>query len=196
MGAIAIVPLHFVSVEHLRLQERYGKERGTRIGEICGLISGWGLFLFWIGIWGSPQPRFAIPVLQNLSVLVPVAGSSIPLLHLILCVLFLVPGAWLAIKGVNRTTLKAAETHRTERVVTTGVYSIVRHPQYLGGLLSHAGISLLLSAWYSLLVTPLMVALIYFISRKEEEELIKEFGKEYEDYRKEVPMLIPRVRRK
>jgi protein-S-isoprenylcysteine O-methyltransferase Ste14 len=196
MGAIATVPVHFLSVEHLKLQERYGKERGTRIGEICGLISGWGFFLFWIGIWVSPQRRFAIPVPQNASVFVPVVGSSIPLLHLILCALFLVPGAWLAIKGVNKTTLRVAETHRTERVVTTGVYSIVRHPQYLGGLLSHAAISFLLSAWYSLIVTPLMVVLIYFISRKEEEELIREFGKEYEDYRKEVPMLIPRVRQK
>jgi protein-S-isoprenylcysteine O-methyltransferase Ste14 len=43
------------------------------------------------------------------------------------------------------------------------------------------GISFLLSAWYSLLSTPLMIALVYLISRKEEEELIKEFGKKYED---------------
>jgi len=56
------------------------------------------------------------------------------------------------------------------------------------------GISFLLSAWYSLLVTPLMVAVVYLISRKEEEELIGEFDKEYEDYRKRVQMLIPRFR--
>jgi len=101
-----------------------------------------------------------------------------------------------AIKGVKETTLKVAETHRTEKVITTGVYSIVRHPQYLGGLLAHAGTSFLLSAWYSLLFIPLIVVLIYLISRKEEEELIKEFGNEYEDYRKKVPMLMPRLRRR
>jgi len=196
LGAIATIPLHFLSVEHLKLQERHGEEKGTKIGEIYGLISGWGFFLFWIGIWVSPQPRFTIPILQNISFFVPVVSSSISLLHLIICALFLVPGAWLAIKGVKGTTLKVAETHRTEKVVTTGVYSIVRHPQYLGGLLAHAGISFLLSAWYSLLVTPLMVVLIYLISRKEEEELIKEFGKEYEDYKKKVPMLMPKLRRK
>lgn len=88
-----------------------------------------------------------------------------------------------------------AETHRTDKIVTTGVYSIVRHPQHLGALLAHAGISFLLSAWYSLLFTPLMIVLIYLISRKEEEELIKEFGKEYEDYKKRVPMLIPKFRK-
>ncbi|UCC58799.1 MAG: isoprenylcysteine carboxylmethyltransferase family protein [Candidatus Bathyarchaeum sp.] len=90
-------------------------------------------------------------------------------------------------------TVKVAETHRTDRVVTTGAYSIVRHPQYFGALLAHVGISFLFSAWYSLIFTPLMVVLIYLISRKEEKELIREFGKEYEDYKKKVPMLIPRL---
>ena len=193
-GLIATVPLHFLSVEHLKLQKRCGREKGTRIGETYGLISGWAFFFFWIGIWVSPQPRFTIPILQNPSVFVPVVSFSIPLLHLIICTPFLVPGAWLAIKGVKETTLKVAETHRTEKIATTGVYSIVRHPQYLGGLLAHAGISFLLSAGYSLLLTPLMVVLIYLISRKEEKELAREFGKEYEDYKKKVPMLMPRLR--
>jgi len=195
LAVIAVTPLHFLSVEHLKLQEKYGKEKGTKIGDIYGLISGWSFFSFWMGIWASPQPRFTVPILQNLSVSVPVISFSIPLFHLIICTFFLIPGAWLAINGVKETTLRVAETHRTEKIVTTGVYSIVRHPQHLGGLLAHVGISFLLSAWYSLLSAPLMAVLIYLISRKEEEELIREFGKEYEDYKKKVPMLIPRLGR-
>ena len=195
LGAIATILLHFLSVEHLKLQDKYGKEKGTKIGEVYGLISGWGFFFFWMGIWGSSQPRFAVPILQHLSVLLPIVNFSIPLLHLIICIPFLILGAWLAINGVKETTLKAAETHRTEKIVTRGVYSIVRHPQYLGGLLAHVGISFLLSAWYSLLSTPLMAVLIFLISKKEEEELIREFGKEYEDYKEKVPMLTPRLRR-
>jgi protein-S-isoprenylcysteine O-methyltransferase Ste14 len=194
LGLTATIPLHFLSVEHLKLQKRYGREKGTKIGEIYGLISGWGFFFFWMGIWFSPQPRFTISFLQDLSVLLPVFDFSIPLLHLIICIPFLVLSAWIAIKGVKETTLKVAETHRTETIVTTGVYSVVRNPQYLGGLLAHVGISFLLSAQYSLLLTPLMVVLIYLISKKEEEELIREFGKEYEDYKKKVPMLIPKLR--
>jgi len=189
-----MIPLHFLSVEHLKLQERYGRQKGIRIGEIYGLISGWGFFLLWIGIWISPQPRFTVPVIQNLLVLLPIIDFSIPLVHLLICVIFLIPGAWLAINGVKETTLKAAETHRTERIVVRGVYLIVRHPQYLGGLLAHAGISFLLSAWYSLVFTPLMVTLVFLISKKEEEELIREFGKEYEDYKAKVPMLLPRLK--
>ena len=194
LGLIAVVPLNFLSVEHVKLQEKYGREKGNKIGEIYGLVSGWGLFLFWVGIWFSPQPRFTIPIFQNLAGLVPFVNFSIPLLHLTICTPFLAAGSWLAIKGVKETTLKVAETHRTEVIVTSGVYSTVRHPQYLGGLLAHAGISFLLSAGYSLLLTPLTVVLIYLISKKEEEELIREFGKEYEAYKKKVPMLVPRLR--
>jgi protein-S-isoprenylcysteine O-methyltransferase Ste14 len=40
-----------------------------------------------------------------------------------------------------------------------------------------------------------MAVIIFLISWKEEEELIKEFGKEYEDYKKKVPMLVPKRRR-
>jgi protein-S-isoprenylcysteine O-methyltransferase Ste14 len=194
LGEILVLPLYFLSLEHTKLQGRYGKKKGTKVGEIFSIISGWGFFLFWIGIWISPQPRFAIPLFQNLSILVPVFNFSTPVLHLLVCLPFLALGSWLGIEGAKETTLKVAETHRTEEIVTKGVYSIVRHPQYVGGLLAHAGICFLLSAWYSLLSTPLMVAIIYLISRKEEEELVKEFGKEYEKYKKKVPMLLAKIR--
>ena len=190
LGASAVVPVHFLSVEHLKLQSIYGKKKGTKIGEILGLISGWGFYIFWMGIWISPQPRFILPFFQNLTTSIPLIGFSVSLLNLIISIIFIMLGAWFGIIGVKQTTLKVAETHRTEKIVTIGVYSIVRHPQYLGGLLAHVGISFLLSGWYSLLVTPLIIALIYLVSKKEEEELIREFGKEYNDYKKKVPMFI------
>jgi protein-S-isoprenylcysteine O-methyltransferase Ste14 len=183
--------LPFLSVEHQKLQGRLGKDKGIKIGNILGLISGWGFFLFWIGIWISPQPK--IPILQNFTFVIPYANFSIYLLFLIPSIVFIVLGAWLGISGVKQTSLKAAEMHRSENIVTTGVYSIVRHPQYLGGLLAHVGVSLLLSALGSFIVTPVMVSLIFLISWKEEKELIREFGKAYNVYKKKVPMLIPKL---
>jgi protein-S-isoprenylcysteine O-methyltransferase Ste14 len=191
-GCIATAPLYFLSLEHLKLIEKYGKEKAKNVGDIYGLVSGWGFFLFWFGIWLSPQARFTIPIFQNLLIRIPVINLTIPFIHLLLFLPFFVVGAWFGIKGVTETTLKVAETHRPERVVTKGVYSIVRHPQYLGGLIAHIGISFLLSALYSLLATPIVILLIYFISRKEEDEMTKEFGDEYADYRQKVPMLLPR----
>lgn len=195
LGVIATVPLYFLSVEHLKLQERYGKEKGNKIGESLGIISGWGFFLFWFGIWISPQPRFTTPILPNLSFSIPLINFSIPLVHLIIFTPLFIVGAWFGIKGVEQTTLQTAETHRPEKIATTGVYSIVRHPQYFGGFLAHVGISFLFSASYSLLSTPLMAAIIYIISWKEERELTREFGKQYEEYKKKVSMFAPRLRR-
>jgi protein-S-isoprenylcysteine O-methyltransferase Ste14 len=195
LGELLVLPLYFWSLEHRKLQQKYGTAKGTRIGDALGLISGWGFFLFWIGIWVSPQPRFTVPVFQNLSIFVPIFSFSISLIQLLIFVPFFVLGAWLGIEGTKGTSMKVAETHRSEKVVTKGVYSIIRHPQYVGGLLAHIGISFLLSAWYSLLSTPLMIVVMYLISRKEEIELVNEFGEDYENYRKRVPMLIPQFRK-
>jgi len=68
LGFLAIIPPYFLSLEHFKLEEKYGKARGKRIGEILGMISGWGFFLFWFGIWLLPQDRFVIPFLQDFSI--------------------------------------------------------------------------------------------------------------------------------
>jgi protein-S-isoprenylcysteine O-methyltransferase Ste14 len=191
-GAIVVVPIHFLSVEHIKLQDKYGEKKGKKIGEILGLISGWGFFLFWVGIWILPQPRFNFPPFQNLSALISFAGFFIGVFNLLFSLPFILLGAYLGIFGVKQTTMKVAEIHRTEKIVTYGLYSKVRHPQYLGGLLAHLGASILLSSLFSLLITPLMILLIYLVSKKEEKELIKEFGESYETYKKNVPMFIPK----
>lgn len=192
-GFIAIMLPYSLSLEHLKLEEKHGKEKGKKIGEIYGVISGWGFFLFWLGIWLSPQDRFIIPFFKDFSIQIPILSLTIYLVNVLIFIPFFILGAWFGIKGVIHTSLKVAETHRAERIATTGVYSIVRHPQYLGGILSHIGFSFLLLGMCSLLVTPLVIALIYSISWKEETELTKEFGQEYADYKRKVPMLIPEV---
>jgi protein-S-isoprenylcysteine O-methyltransferase Ste14 len=135
-------------------------------------------------IWGTSGIYFAL-AFGYLSL-------TIPIFHLLLSFLFLLPGAYLGIKGVTEIGLKVAETHRAERVISTGVYSRVRHPQYLGAILSHIGVSFLLSAYFSLLVTPLVIVINWILCWKEEKELVKEFGDDYIDYQNKVPMLFPR----
>ncbi len=192
-GIIAELPIYFLSVEHLKFQEKYGEKKGLKITKIYGLISGWGFFIFLFGIWISYQPKFEIPIfLYNLNLL----GYLIPLFHLTMSIPLILIGGWFGIVGVKKVTLKVAETHRPKEVIKTGIYSKIRHPQYFGAILAHIGISFLLSSLYSMLSTPIVVFVIYLFSWKEEKELVREFGKEYEDYKKTVSMLIPRVRSK
>jgi len=194
-GVIVAIPFLFLSYEHVKLWEKYGKEKGAKIGEIYGSISGDLIFISFIGIFLSPQPRFIVPVLKNLLIPVPVINFSVPLIHLIISIPFVLPGVWLLINAVKGLSRKVSETHRVEKVVTTGIYSIIRHPQHLGWFLVQVGFTFLLSGWYALLASPLIFGLLYLISLKEEAELTKEFGKEYEEYKRKVPMFVPRLRK-
>jgi protein-S-isoprenylcysteine O-methyltransferase Ste14 len=191
-----MLPIHFRSVEHQQLRRKYGKEKADRVGSLLGMISGWGFFIFLFGVWLSPQPRFVIPSFEDLSIVIPIVNFSIPLLHLILSIPFIAVGAWFGIAGVKATGLRVAETHKPESVVSDGIYSHIRHPQYFGAILAHLGITLLLSSLYSLIYTPFVILYNYLVARKEEKELAREFGKQYEDYRKRVPMLRPIVGRR
>ena len=190
LGMIAIVPIHFVSVEHERLEQKYGTEKGKKLGSIFGMVSGWGIFIFMIGLWISPQPRFYLVVYQ------PTSFSYIesPFVQFIVAIALIIPGAWLGIKGVSDIGLEPSETHRSRKIINTGLYSRMRHPQYTGAMLSHIGMTFLFSALYSLLVTPFVIIINYILCWKEERELVREFGEEYESYRKSVPMFIPRFR--
>ncbi|GAH30996.1 unnamed protein product [marine sediment metagenome] len=195
LGMCSMVPLHFLSVEHLKFQIKYGKDKGNKITAILGLTSGWGFFTFWFGIWISPQPMFITPIFQNFVISIPIINFSIPLFHLLVSIPFILMGAWFRIVSVRLTTLKVAETHRTEKIVSTKMYSVIRHPQYFGGILAHIGISFLLSSFFSLLITPVIILLNFLVAWKEEKELVKEFGKIYEDYKKNVPMFVPKLRK-
>jgi protein-S-isoprenylcysteine O-methyltransferase Ste14 len=194
IGIISIMPIYFLSLEHSKFQDKYGKERGLKFTTVFGMISGWFFFIFLFGIWISPQLRFVIPIFQSLVLVIPVVNVSIPILHIVLSIPLIIPAIWYGIIGVKKLTLKVAETHRPDKIVSTGIYSKIRHPQYFGAILAHFGFSILFSSLYSLLSSPLILVLIYIISWKEEKELLVEFGKEYEEYRKNVPMLIPRIR--
>jgi len=195
LGMCFMVPFHFLSVEHIKFQKKYGTDKGNKITGILGLTSGWGFFIFWFGIWISPQPRLIIPFMQNPSIIIPFINFSIPIFSLLISVPFILIGAWFGIVSVRETSLKVAETHRTEKIVSTKIYSLIRHPQYFGGILAHIGISFLLSSLFSLILTPLVILLNFLVAWKDEQELIKEFGIDYEKYKEKVPMFFPKLKK-
>jgi len=78
-------------------------------------------------------------------------------------------------------------------LVTTGLYSRVRHPQYSGLLLVTIG---LLVQWPTIITAvmwPVLAFAYYRLAKKEEAEMEKEFGEAYRKYREKVPMFIPRI---
>jgi len=83
---------------------------------------------------------------------------------------------------------------RDNRLITSGVYGLVRHPLYLAGILIFT-----FNPYITVnTLTITLLADLYFIfgAFVEEHRLEKRFGSEYIEYRKKVPRLVPRVRRK
>ncbi len=81
----------------------------------------------------------------------------------------------------------------TTVLVDSGIYSIVRHPQYLAGIL--IGIALPLIAQHWLVILPGLVAVIIYYTDtfSEEAKNLAKFGEAYERYMATVPRLNPVV---
>jgi protein-S-isoprenylcysteine O-methyltransferase Ste14 len=76
-------------------------------------------------------------------------------------------------------------------LVTKGIYSQVRHPQYLGLILLTAGIAFLWPTFSTLVMWPILVFLYYRLAKEEEGVLEVRFGQEYVEYRRKVPRFVP-----
>ncbi len=116
-----------------------------------------------------PQPRLSWPLPAGI-------GASLTLLI-----------AMVAIRVMARRELGAFPVLRQKsNLVTTGIYSRVRHPMYLSNILLAIGSALLFRGIHALLCVPIWtlcyVILIFF----EEKGLAEEHGEEYREYRKKV----------
>lgn len=81
-----------------------------------------------------------------------------------------------------------------DQLMTDGVYSRVRHPQYTGFFLIVFGEGVV--HWptiVSLAAFPIIVIAYTLLAKKEERDMIAKFGDEYREYQRRVPMFIPRT---
>jgi protein-S-isoprenylcysteine O-methyltransferase Ste14/ferredoxin len=76
-------------------------------------------------------------------------------------------------------------------VVDTGLYGIVRHPQYLGCMLMMLASILVSQHWLSVIVGVPLALWLFTEIPKEENGLILKFGDDYRHYMQKVPRLNP-----
>ena len=85
--------------------------------------------------------------------------------------------------------------NKVMRLVDTGPYKIVRHPQYICGIIFVIGWFLIWGAVYCIYLIPLITLLAIVQAFIEEKYILeKEFGEEYRKYRKRVGMFFPKIR--
>ena len=109
-------------------------------------------------------------------------------------------GALLGIPTVTaffRSQGTPVPTSPPPKLITTGLYGCIRNPMALGLLLLLEGLGFYFGS-LSLIVffAPLPIVLYaIYIKAVEEPELALRFGREYLEYKKRVPMFIPRLKK-
>jgi len=95
--------------------------------------------------------------------------------------------------SATRTTGKVG----ADELVTTGPYSHVRNPLYLGNILIAIGFVFMAFPWmpWMLILLCIFLAIQYgAIISLEEDFLLQKFSSIYSDYKNSVPRLIPRLK--
>jgi protein-S-isoprenylcysteine O-methyltransferase Ste14 len=77
------------------------------------------------------------------------------------------------------------------RLVTTGIYSMIRNPSYVGLLLSSFAWNLVFRSTVGLILSALMIPPLIARIHAEERLLASQFGDAYEAYRRRTRRLIP-----
>jgi len=99
-----------------------------------------------------------------------------------------------AIAQLGRFHTPNVAVRTDHQLKTTGLYGLVRHPSYLGALISYLGLGLALGNWLSLVVIIGIVPCLYLYRIHEEDAaMLAAFGDAYRAYCTRTKRLIPWV---
>ncbi len=138
--------------------------------------------------------------------------SYTPIPFVVVMLIFAYPNIWSLIIGFLITVAgelirlwgvswAGSETRTTGNVggtylIVSGPFAHLRNPLYLGNILMYTGLGIMsfaLFPWLQIAGFIFFSLQYYMIVQEEEKYLEQTFGKEYEDYRKNVPRFIPRL---
>jgi protein-S-isoprenylcysteine O-methyltransferase Ste14 len=101
-------------------------------------------------------------------------------------------GCGLIFAGLALRTWSAGILRKTRELTTTGPYSIVRNPLYVGSFMIMCGFSALIDHVENVIVILGPLAGLYFLQVLEEERrLLELYGARWTDYAQTVPRFIP-----
>lgn len=109
-------------------------------------------------------------------------------------------GVIILMRSLKQVSIKSCRGLLPEKIsessmelVTTGMYSQVRHPLYFGLLLVFAGYFLVSGTVGALIHLGCLIVYLPFGIYFEEKNLISQFGVRYREYQKEVPAIFPKM---
>lgn len=114
---------------------------------------------------------------------------------------FLISISGLVVRAITvGATPKGTSGRNTDKQIAeslnqTGIYSVVRHPLYLGNFLMWLGLFMFLGLWWFVIICSLIYWLYYErIMYAEEEFLRRNYAGCYEEWANQTPAFIPRFK--
>ena len=122
-----------------------------------------------------------------------ISWGTLTTFALVLMVSGLVIRTW-AVFTLGRYFTWHISTQENQKIIKTGPYAFVRHPGYFGAFLTYASTALFLKAWFSFILS-LIILLFAFLRRihHEEKELKLNLGSQYDSYCNSVKRFIPGI---
>jgi protein-S-isoprenylcysteine O-methyltransferase len=100
----------------------------------------------------------------------------------------------IAIHQLGRFHTPNVAIRADHRLLDTGLYSLVRHPSYLGAIVAFSGFGLALGNAISFALIALVTPCLYLYRiREEDAALLAAFGEPYRDYCARTKRLIPGI---
>ncbi len=105
-------------------------------------------------------------------------------------------GFWSIFTQLDRGRGTPLPVMPTQELLTDGPFRYCRNPMTLGTILAYVGIAVAVGTTAgTAIVLGLAASLLVYLKRLEEGELAERFGEAYLTYKREVPFIIPRLRR-
>lgn len=104
-------------------------------------------------------------------------------------------GFLISFTGLVIRAWAAGHIYKEKRLTMSGPYSYSRNPLYFGNLIIGIGVTAGANSWIVLLISVLYFGLFYPVIINRERRRMRElFAKEYEEYRKKVPLFWPSLK--
>ena len=100
---------------------------------------------------------------------------------------------WIAIRALKQQFSIFVAIQENHQLVTTGIYSRIRHPIYLGAVMSLLGFVLVFPTLLGFIFMLIYSMLLGHRMTQEEKLMLKHFGSVYEEYTMKSYRLIPHI---
>lgn len=153
----------------------------------------------WLFRWRSYLPMlliiFALLGMKHFEY--PLHSQKLDNLWEILCLFISLTGLGIRIFTIGRAPVGTSGTNTRKQIAellnTSGMYSVVRHPMYLGNFIIWLGVSLFFRVWWISVLCSLIFWLYYERIIYAEEEFLRDgFGQEFLDWAEKTPAFIPK----